>query len=141
MAQKKSTIQEQSRKERNGLQNLIAGISIFFILFVTSEVIAQSDNSQQIPAIKNELRGNSTSAEFMKEKREEIQSKGMIVDQVAQVDALVNNNIGSTGSGYFTQSETDILAFGSNVLIGFNDSGSYNGVIISPDFLIRLMGV
>jgi len=127
MAQKKSTIQEQSRKERNGLQNLIAGISIFFILFVTSEVIAQSDNSQQIPAIKDGLRGHSTSAEFMKEKREEIQSKGMIVDQIAQVDALVNNNNGSTGSGYFTQSETDILAFGSNVLIGFNDSGSYNG--------------
>ena len=42
-------------------------------------------------------------------------------------DILINNNTGATGTAYFTQSETDILAFGNNVLIGFNDAGSFNG--------------
>jgi hypothetical protein len=40
------------------------------------------------------------------------------------VDRLVNNNNGSTGTGFFTQSETSIIAYGNNVIIGFNDSGS-----------------
>jgi hypothetical protein len=42
----------------------------------------------------------------------------------AAADALVNNNAGATGDRWFTQSETTILAFGNNVVIGFNDSGS-----------------
>ncbi len=40
-------------------------------------------------------------------------------------DVLVNNNDGNTGSQGFTQSETTIVAFGSNVVLGFNDSGSF----------------
>lgn len=42
-------------------------------------------------------------------------------------DVLVNNNGGAGTTGNFTQSETDIIAFGNNVVIGFNDAGSYNG--------------
>ena len=60
----------------------------------------------------------------MRLKNGEIPFQGGIVDQRAATDALVNNNAGATGTAYFTQSETDIVAFGSNVLIGFNDSGS-----------------
>ena len=40
------------------------------------------------------------------------------------VDKLVNNNNGATGTGFFTQSETTVIAYGNNVVIGFNDSGS-----------------
>src|SRR5262249_46739916 len=43
------------------------------------------------------------------------------------VDVLTNNNNGSTGTAFFTQSETTILAFDSTVVVGFNDSGSNNG--------------
>jgi hypothetical protein len=43
------------------------------------------------------------------------------------VDVLVNNNTGSIGTQWFTQSETTLLAFGSTVVVGFNDSGSNNG--------------
>lgn len=45
------------------------------------------------------------------------------------VDLLVNDNggLGTTGSAYFTQSETTIVASGNTVVIGFNDSGSNNG--------------
>jgi hypothetical protein len=42
-------------------------------------------------------------------------------------DALGNNNAGATGTANFTQSETSILAFGNNVVLGFNDSGSNAG--------------
>src|SRR4051812_48337171 len=35
-------------------------------------------------------------------------------------DVLVNNNTGASGVGYFTQSETSVLAYGNNVVIGFN---------------------
>jgi hypothetical protein len=43
----------------------------------------------------------------------------------AAADALVNNNAGATGTSQFTQSETTLLAFGNNVVSGFNDSGSF----------------
>jgi immune inhibitor InhA-like protein len=42
-------------------------------------------------------------------------------------NSLVNNNAGSTGTAFFTQSETSLTAFGDTVVIGFNDSGSNSG--------------
>jgi hypothetical protein len=42
------------------------------------------------------------------------------------VDRLTNNNNGMTATSFFTQSETTILAYGNNVIVGFNDSGSNN---------------
>ncbi|MEX0677895.1 MAG: sialidase family protein [Pirellulales bacterium] len=39
-------------------------------------------------------------------------------------DILTNNNVGNAGTGFFTQSETTILAFGNTVVVGYNDSGS-----------------
>jgi autotransporter-associated beta strand protein len=39
-------------------------------------------------------------------------------------NVLVNNDNGATTAGYFTQSETTIIAAGNNVVVGFNDSGS-----------------
>ncbi len=42
------------------------------------------------------------------------------------LDPLANNNTGSIGTSGFTQSEATLAAFGSTVVIGFNDSGSNN---------------
>lgn len=45
----------------------------------------------------------------------------------APANVLVNNNNGATATGQFTQSETTILAYGNNVITGFNDAGSTSG--------------
>src|SRR5262245_43015505 len=42
-------------------------------------------------------------------------------------NSLTNNNAGSTGTAFFTQSETTLVAFGNTVVVGFNDSGSNSG--------------
>jgi FG-GAP-like repeat len=42
-------------------------------------------------------------------------------------NALINNNNGSTGASFFTQSETSLVAFGNTIVAGFNDSGSNAG--------------
>ncbi len=44
-----------------------------------------------------------------------------------ETDIRGNNNNGTTGTANFTQSETSIVAFGNNVVIGFNDAGSAAG--------------
>ncbi len=129
MAQKYSTILGRSGNKKNGMRLNVVGIFVCFLLIFSSTIFAQNDNSQRLPVIKDELRGqyNTTDQQTEKNKRGDIASQVTIVDQTAQVDMLVNNNNGSTGTAYFTQSESDILAFGTTVLIGFNDSGSYNG--------------
>ena len=47
---------------------------------------------------------------------------------IAVADVLVNNNSGAGTTSGFTQSETSVIAFGNNVVIGFNDAGSFGGV-------------
>src|SRR5215510_8753706 len=49
------------------------------------------------------------------------------VEVVSPDNSLVNNNTGATGTGFFTQSETTLVAFGNTVVVGFNDSGSNSG--------------
>jgi hypothetical protein len=102
--------------------------TLLLALFLTSIAFAQIDNVEPIPPMKDGLREQFTPDDYqnliLREKLGEIPFQGGIVDQQAQVDALVNNNAGAGSTANFTQSETDILAFGSNVLIGFNDSGS-----------------
>ncbi|MEJ2596446.1 MAG: sialidase family protein, partial [bacterium] len=83
-------------------------------------------------AIKDSILKNYTQEdyeEFVKrEMRGEIpDASGPVPSMRAVNDILVNNNGGATGTGLFTQSETSILAFGSTVLVGFNDSGSRDG--------------
>jgi hypothetical protein len=43
------------------------------------------------------------------------------------VDQLVNDNRGSLDTSRFTQTQASIVAFGDNIVIGFNDSGSLHG--------------
>src|SRR5262249_4155974 len=52
---------------------------------------------------------------------------GPVTPPPERLDALVNNNNGSTGTANFTQSETSVLAFGGRVLVAYNDSGSNAG--------------
>jgi len=105
--------------------------TLLFVTFLTGAVFAQISNVQPIPPIKDGLRENYSQNDFenflLREKLGEIPFQGSIIDNTAAVDALVNNNTGATGTGYFTQSEMSIIAFGNNVVIGFNDSGSNSG--------------
>jgi hypothetical protein len=102
---------------------------VYFILFMSFMIFAQNSGVEPVRPMKDGAGENYSQSDhelfLMKEKNREIPQQVGIVDQSAAPDALVNNNNGSTGTGYFTQSETDILAFGTNVLIGFNDSGSF----------------
>ncbi len=90
------------------------------------------DNAAQLggPA-KKELREEYSRAdyeEFLRKQRNgEIPLQSSVVPSSGTSDVLVNNNGGATGTSGFTQSETCILAFGNNVVIGFNDAGSYGG--------------
>lgn len=49
------------------------------------------------------------------------------IPAVVTVNALINDNNGSIGTGNFTQSETSLVAFGNTIVVGFNDSGSFTG--------------
>src|SRR5262245_1277950 len=49
------------------------------------------------------------------------------VDGISPFNSLTNNNAGSIGTAFFTQSETTLVAFGNTVIVGFNDSGSNSG--------------
>jgi hypothetical protein len=105
--------------------------TLFFVLFLASMVFAQTENVQQIPPTKEGLREAYTQEDYelflLREQNGEIPFAGGLVDVKAAVDKLVNNNNGSTGTANFTQSEMSIVAYGNNVIIGFNDSGSYTG--------------
>ncbi len=52
---------------------------------------------------------------------------GPVTTPPAPADVRTNNNNGATGTAFFTQSETTVLAFGNTVLVGFNDAGSNAG--------------
>ena len=105
--------------------------TLFFVLLLASTIFAQVDNSERVSSIKDGLRESYTQSDYelflLREQNGEIPFAGGLVDMKAAADALVNNNTGSTGTSNFTQSEMSIVAFGNNVVIGFNDSGSYVG--------------
>ena len=51
------------------------------------------------------------------------------------VNALINNNNGVFNCNGFTQSETSVVSFLSTIVVGFNDSGSYeNGGTLTNHF-------
>jgi len=93
---------------------------------------ARQDNSERLggPA-KPSLRDYYLPADYenllRKERNGDILRQGGAVPSRGTLDVLVNNNTGATGTSNFTQSEATILAFGSNVVVGFNDAGSNAG--------------
>ena len=62
-----------------------------------------------------------------REKNGEFPFQGGDVEVISPYNSLTNNNVGATGTVFFTQSETAIAAFGNTVVVGFNDSGSNAG--------------
>jgi FG-GAP-like repeat len=60
-------------------------------------------------------------------KLEETNQAGAVPESLT-ANALINNNNGSTGTSFFTQSETSLVAFGNTIVAGFNDSGSNAGI-------------
>jgi len=100
-------------------------LHMLFILTAPGSLFAQNDKAERTSVIREELRGQSTQGQTPS--RVDIPSKGILVPSSQTPDALVNNNGGAGTIGNFTQSETGIVAFGNNVVIGFNDAGSYNG--------------
>ncbi len=97
--------------------------------FVLAETLPAQDQStmknqvQRVAPVKDELREQYRPGDHMKN----VEHSPGVVRSSGTSDVLVNNNNGATPTGNFTQSETDILAFGNNVVIVFNDAGSYNG--------------
>jgi hypothetical protein len=51
---------------------------------------------------------------------------GPVTTPPGTTDVLADNNLGSSGTSGFTHSETTTVAFGTTVLVGFNDSGEHN---------------
>src|SRR6266508_6160315 len=62
-----------------------------------------------------------------REKNGEFPFQGGDVLVDSPYNSLTNNNAGSSGTAFFTQSETTLTAFGNTVVVGFNDSGSNAG--------------
>jgi hypothetical protein len=98
------------------------------IVIMTLFIYAGGINAQPI---KDSILKNYTQKDYeaflLKERRGEIPDQFGPVPLIAAPLTLVNNNAGATGTSGFTQSETSILAFGDNVVIGYNDAGSYTG--------------
>lgn len=61
-----------------------------------------------------------------RERNGEFPDQGGPVDP-GPADVLTNNDAGGTATGFFTQSETTVVAFGNSVVVGYNDSGSNAG--------------
>src|SRR5262249_43321607 len=115
---------------------LIIVLSLAFLgLFSISRSFAQQDDDDEdergiSPArmMSEELFGPFDYDAFLeREKNGEILSQDGDVDGISPYNSLVNNNAGATGTGFFTKSETTIVAFGNTVVVGFNDSGSNAG--------------
>ena len=141
--------------------SILLSVSLFFGLFLVADLHAQVDSErhlydndelfQQLSGAKRSVleqkfgKKESSFKEFVSGLNQGMQapqaeSNEIPLDIINASDVLINNNTGSTGTSYFTQSETSILAFGSNVLIGFNDSGSNNGASKFTGFSYSLNG-
>jgi hypothetical protein len=64
---------------------------------------------------------------LQRESNGEFPFQGGDVEVISPNNSLANNNAGSTGTAFFTQSENTLVAFGNTVVVGFNDSGSNSG--------------
>ena len=109
----------------------------FLCLFSISRSFARQDDEEDeggergvSPArmMSEELFGPFDYDVFLeRESNGEFPFQGGDVPGISPFNSLTNNNAGATGTGFFTQSETTLLAFGNTVVVGFNDSGSNSG--------------
>src|SRR5262245_57604247 len=120
------------RSFTRGHAALIIVLSLAFLgLFSISRSSAQDGEVRKIAPARmrsEHLYGPFDYDAFLeREKAGLIPFQGGDVPVISPLNSLTNNNAGATGTGLFTQSETAIVAFGSTVVVGFNDSGSNSG--------------
>ena len=122
---------------------VLLGVSLSF----GGRSAAQQESAQTSPPTRDRLREQYTPADYQRLVEKErsglarsqsgpvasraaagtdrrVLSPGDPASASEALDALGNNNAGAGATGNFTQSETAILAFGSTIVLGFNDSGS-----------------
>jgi hypothetical protein len=111
---------------------LIIGLSLAFLgLFSISRSSAQQELERKV--IPARMRSEQVYGPFdydaflEREKRGEFPFNGGDVPVISPYNSLTNNNGGASGTVFFTQSETSLVAFGNTVIVGFNDSGSNSG--------------
>jgi len=112
-------------------------LSLAFLgLFSISRSSARQDDDEdedgqkvtQARSLSEELFGPFDYDAFLeREKRGDFPFQGGVVPVISPDNSLTNNNAGSAGTAFFTQSETTLTAFGNTVVVGFNDSGSNSG--------------
>ena len=113
-------------KKKNLLRLLTCAGLLFFAAALTAQetgrlpVISDQANTQQRKAGDVSL----PSAQVVVQPVKKGVANKEATPLVSSADVLVNNNNGATGTAGFTQSETSVIAFGNNVVIGFNDAGS-----------------
>src|SRR5262245_842730 len=127
------------RSFTRGHAALIIVLSLTFLgLFSIYRISAQQQNEDPGPSIHDgyspaRVRSENLQGPFDYEvflqriKNGEFPFDGGEVDVVSPSNSLTNNNAGSSGTAFFTQSETTLVAFGNTVVVGFNDSGSNAG--------------
>ncbi len=110
---------------------LIIVLSLAFLgLFSISRSSAQQEEPKVTPA---RMRSEEFHGPFDYEAFLELENNGGVpfqggdVEVISPYNSLTNNNAGSSGTAFFTQSETTLVAFGNTVVVGFNDSGSNAG--------------
>jgi immune inhibitor InhA-like protein len=107
----------------------------FLSLFSISRSFAQQDDDEEeddrhVPArmrSENIFGAFDYDAFLVREENGEFSFQGGDVPAISPFNSLTNNNAGANGTGFFTQSETAIAAFGNTVVVGFNDAGSNAG--------------
>src|SRR5262245_22193151 len=120
------------RSFTRGHAALIIGLSLAFLgLFSISRSSAQEGDLPKVTPARmrsEQFHGPFDYEAFLElEKNGGVPFQGGDVEGISPLNSLTNNNAGSTGTAFFTQSETTLVAFGNTVVVGFNDSGSNSG--------------
>src|SRR5499426_2391157 len=119
------------RSFTRGHAALVIVLSLTFLgLFSIYRISAQEGEGRHVPArVRSEAQFGAFDYEafLVREANGDIPDPSGPVLEISPFNSLTNNNAGATGTGFFTQSETAIVAFGNTVVVGFNDSGSNSG--------------
>jgi hypothetical protein len=106
----------------------LAFLGLFSISRSSAQEEEENEKVSEARMASEQVFGPFDYDEFLaREKRGEFPPQGGPVEEISPYNSLTNNNAGATGTGFFTQSETAIAAFGNTVVVGFNDSGSNAG--------------
>ena len=100
----------------------------FLLVFPAWQLLKAQEG--KLPVMNEDATKNqrsSTQKQVIHKAQKISQSNARELNLPLETDIRGNNNTGSIGTSFFTQSETSVLAFGNHVVIGFNDAGSNAG--------------